>query len=157
MAQITFPLDIPEVTLLETESNEQGDDSITVESTGQATRCRQCGRDISQFHGYDKWTTRRHLSILGRRAVSRQEAIGYEAVVGVLERYMDAEIEWNNLVEWGTMGIDESALRQGRNRDVAVLTGRQAHGQVRLLAVLPDQGSEGVCDCPAQCRAGDPR
>jgi transposase len=76
--------------------------------------------------------------------VSRKEAIGYDAVVGVLERYMDAEIDWDNLVELGTIGIDEIALRKGRNSYVAVLTCRQATGQVTLLAVLPDRKKDTV-------------
>jgi transposase len=196
MADITFPLDIPDVTILETAINEQGDYIITVESTWQSTHCRQCGREISQFHGYDKWITLRHLSILGRRVyiklqpkryrcpycddgptttqqlewynarhgqtiayekhlllqlvnstlsdVSRKEAIGYEAVVGVLERYIDAEIDWDNLSELGTIGVDEIALRKGRNSYVAVITCRQRNDQVMLLAVLLDRKKDTV-------------
>jgi transposase len=196
MADITFPLDIPDVTILETEINEQGDYIITVESTWQSTHCRKCGREISKFHGYDKWITLRHLSILGRRVyiklqpkryrcpycedgptttqqvewynarsgqtiayekhllrqlvnstladVSRKEAMGYAAVVGVLERYIDAEIEWDTLRELGTIGIDEIALHKGRNSYVAVITCQQRTGQVALLAVLPDRKKDTV-------------
>jgi len=196
MADITFPLDIPDVTILETEINEQGDNIITVESTGQSTHCRKCGREISKFHGYDKWITLRHLSILGRRVyiklqpkryrcpycedgptttqplawynarsgqtvayekhlllqlvnstladVSRKEAMGYAAVVGVLERYIDAEIEWDTLRELGTIGIDEIALHKGRNSYVAVITCQQRQGQVIVLAILPDRKKDTV-------------
>ena len=196
MADITFPLDIPDVTILETEINKQGDYIITVESTWQSTRCRQCGREISQFHGYDKWITLRHLSILGRRVyiklqpkryrcpycddgptttqqlewynarsgqtmayekhlllqlvnstvsdVSRKEAIGYDAVVGVLNRYIDAEMDWDSLRELGTIGVDEIALHKGRTSYVAIITSQQDSGQVILLAVLPDRKKETV-------------
>ena len=191
MADITFPLDIPDVTILETEINQHGDYIITVESIWQSTQCRKCKREISQFHGYDQEITVRHLSILGRRVyiklqpkryrcpycdgkptttqqldwynarsgqtiayekhlllqlvnstvrdVSRKEGIGYDAVVGVLNRYIDAEIDWDNLDELGTIGIDEIALHKGRNSYVAVITSQQTNGQVTLLAVLPDR------------------
>ncbi|MFC1960765.1 helix-turn-helix domain-containing protein, partial [Chloroflexota bacterium] len=153
MADIKFPLDIPNVTILKMESNKQGDYIITVESTQKSTRCRKCGQEISQFQGYGKWIKLRHLSILGRRVyiklqpkryrcpycenrlttteklewysprsgqtkayekhvllalvnstiadVSQKEEIGYDAVSGLLERYIEAEIEWDSLDELG--------------------------------------------------------
>jgi transposase len=66
-AQITIPLDIPEVQVLKTELTPRGDWTITVESTREGTRCRKCGREIKDFHGVDEGITLRHLPILGRR------------------------------------------------------------------------------------------
>lgn len=65
-AQITIPLDIPDVRVLHTELTAPGAFLITVESTLASTRCHQCGREIRKFHGYDAWVTVRHLAILGR-------------------------------------------------------------------------------------------
>lgn len=64
--QITIPLDIPEVQVLNVEQNERGEDTITIESTIEGTRCRQCGREITDQHGIDEAITLRHLPILGR-------------------------------------------------------------------------------------------
>lgn len=63
--QISFPLDLPDVTVLKTEMNKRGDYIITVESSKQQIECRECGREIEQFHGYGRWITLRHLPILG--------------------------------------------------------------------------------------------
>jgi transposase len=65
-AQITIPLDIPDVKVLQTQITEQGEFIITVESTLSSARCHHCGREIRKFHGYDEWVTVRHLPILGR-------------------------------------------------------------------------------------------
>jgi transposase len=65
-AQITITLDIPEVRVLEIEQNIPGECTITVESTLEGTRCRQCGREITDLHGVDEAITLRHLPILGR-------------------------------------------------------------------------------------------
>jgi transposase len=65
-AQITIALDIPEVRVLEIEQNNRGECTITVESTIEGTRCRQCGREIRDAHGVDDALTLRHLPILGR-------------------------------------------------------------------------------------------
>jgi transposase len=63
--QISFPLDIPDVHVLKTETNKRGDYVITVESTIKYTFCRKCGRKIEQVHGHGRWITLRHLPILG--------------------------------------------------------------------------------------------
>lgn len=65
-AQITIPLDIPEVRVINVEQNEQGECTITVESTIEGTRCRVCGRELKELHGVDEAITLRHLPILGR-------------------------------------------------------------------------------------------
>jgi len=65
-AQSTISLDIPNVRVLNIEQNERGDCTITVESTLGGTKCRQCGRQITEFHGVDEALTLRHLPILGR-------------------------------------------------------------------------------------------
>ena len=65
-ARITIPLDIPDVQVLNVEQNERGECTITVESTLEGTRCRQCGREITDPHGVDEAITLRHLPILGR-------------------------------------------------------------------------------------------
>jgi transposase len=64
--QITIPLDMPEVQVLNVEQSERGEYTITVESTLEGTRCRQCGREITDLHGVDEAITLRHLPILGR-------------------------------------------------------------------------------------------
>ncbi len=70
-AQITIALDIPDVRVLQIETNTRGDCTITVESTLEGTKCRKCGRMITELHGVDEWLTLRHLPILGRRVYLR--------------------------------------------------------------------------------------
>jgi transposase len=70
-AQITIPLDIPDVRVLQVEITPRGDYTITVESTVEGTKCRKCGREIRDLHGVDEWLTLRHLPILGRRVSLR--------------------------------------------------------------------------------------
>lgn len=65
-AEITIPLDLPEVHVLQTEINDNGEIVVTVESSIEGTKCRQCGREIKRRHGLDDPVTLRHLPILGR-------------------------------------------------------------------------------------------
>jgi transposase len=64
---IQFPLDLPDVKVLKTEMTKAGDLIITVESTREGATCRRCGREIGNFHGYDKSLRLRHLPILDQR------------------------------------------------------------------------------------------
>jgi transposase len=107
MADITFPLDIPNVTILETEINEQGDYIITVESTWQSTHCRKCGREISKFHGYDKWITLRHLSILGRRVYINLQPKRYRCPYCEDGPTTTQQVEWYNARSGQTIAYEK--------------------------------------------------
>ena len=67
-----IPLDIPEVTIEQVETDSHGDFVITVKSTVEGTRCHQCGKKITKVYGYDREITLRHLSILGRKTYIRR-------------------------------------------------------------------------------------
>ena len=62
-SNLSIPLDIPDVRVLDIKMNKKGDYIITVESTLESTACHQCGREISQFHSCDRPITLRHLPI----------------------------------------------------------------------------------------------
>ena len=63
--QIQIPLDLPNVQIENTQQTDKGL-VITVVSTCTSAACRQCGRIIDKFHGYDKAITLRHLPIFDR-------------------------------------------------------------------------------------------
>lgn len=71
--------------------------------------------------------------------VSLKENIGYDAVVGALDRQLDVQVNWGEISDLHTVGIDEIALKKGRKEYAAIVTVKQANGKVRVLAVLPDR------------------
>ena len=71
--------------------------------------------------------------------VSMREAVGYDAVLGALDRQVEVKVNWSEIDELGTIGIDEIAMTKGRKNYAAVVTSRQKNGQTRVLAVLPDR------------------
>ena len=76
--------------------------------------------------------------------VSLKENIGYDAVLGTLKRRVPVEVDWDSIVELGTVGIDEVAMKKGHKDFVAVLTARQDDGTLVVLAVLDDRKKETV-------------
>jgi len=71
--------------------------------------------------------------------VRLKENVGYDAIVGALNRQIETEINWAEVEDLRTVGIDEIALKKGRKNYAAIVTGRQADGKIRVLAVLPDR------------------
>ena len=71
--------------------------------------------------------------------VSQKEAVGYDAVMGALQRCVTGEVDWEPITELSVIGIDEIALLKGRKDYVAIISSQQADGQVIVLAVLPDR------------------
>lgn len=188
-ADITIPLGIPDVRMLQTGLNERGEIVITIESTKAGTRCRKCGKWITKLHGRDEWVTIRHLPAFGRATylryrpnryqcqgcegqpttseklewhdansphsfaydnhllvelvnstvedVSLKEGISYASMAGVLERRVDASVDWNVITEIEVLGLDEIALKKGHRDYVTLVTGRLGDGEIMILGVLP--------------------
>lgn len=77
-AQVTIPLDIPDIRVLKAEAGEGGELIITVESTRGGTACRKCGTWITKAHGRDAWVTLRHLPVFGRPSYLRYRPKRYQ-------------------------------------------------------------------------------
>ena len=48
-SNLSIPLDIPDVRVIDIKMNKKGDYIITAESTLEGTTCQRCGQEISQF------------------------------------------------------------------------------------------------------------
>jgi transposase len=77
-AQVTLPLDIADVRVLQTSVGEAGEISIMIESTKAGTSCRKCGKWITKVHGREEWVTIRHLPVFGRPSFLRYRPKRYQ-------------------------------------------------------------------------------
>jgi transposase len=71
--------------------------------------------------------------------VSRKEQVGYDAVVGSLERRVQNSVDWETIDDLGVLGIDEISMRKGHQHYVAIVSTQKADGRVAILAVLGDR------------------
>ena len=71
--------------------------------------------------------------------VRLKENLGYDAIVGALERQVATEVDWSTVEDLTTIGIDEIAMKKGHKSYAAIVTCRQANGKLRVLAALPDR------------------
>ena len=71
--------------------------------------------------------------------VSMKEAVGYDAVLGALKRRVPVEVNWEQITDLGTIGIDEISMRKGHKGYKAIITARDEKGEKTILAVLDDR------------------
>ena len=76
--------------------------------------------------------------------VSHKETVGYKAVGGAIARSIQTKVNWDEFTNLKVIGIDEIALRKGRQNYVAIITAQQENGQIALLGVLADRKKETV-------------
>lgn len=91
---------------------------------------------------YDQWLLQTIGSTISD--VARKEGISYDRGLGSIERLVLATLDWDEIEQLDVLGLDEIALKKGHRDFVALVTARQADGQLRLLGVLRDRKQETV-------------
>lgn len=71
--------------------------------------------------------------------VVEKEDVSYDALLGLLDRWIATTVDWATLPAFSTLGIDEIALTKGHRNFVAVLSARTDAGDLHILAILPDR------------------
>jgi len=75
--------------------------------------------------------------------VSIKEDIGYEAIMGMIDRHICHTIDWHQFTYLDVIGLDEIALKKGHKNFVTIVTGRIEEETV-ILGVLKDRQKETV-------------
>lgn len=71
--------------------------------------------------------------------VVAKEDVSYDALLGILDRWIATSIDWDALAPFTVLGIDEVALTKGHGDFVAVLTAKTATDRLHVLAILPNR------------------
>jgi transposase len=108
--QISIPLDIADVKVLQTEINKQGELIITIESTKSETRCHRCGREIRKMHGHDQWILIRYLPVFGRSSYLRYRPKRYYCEN--CDTTTTQKVEWHEPNSPHSQAYDEHILLQ---------------------------------------------
>lgn len=71
--------------------------------------------------------------------VAAKEDVTADALMGILDRWIATSVDWDALEPFATLGIDEIALLKGHRDFVAVISAQSDHGDLHVVAVLPDR------------------
>ncbi len=70
-----------------------------------------------------------------------KEAIGYQAVLGIIDRQIETEVNWDEVTSLKELGLDEISLKKGHKNFVVIVTAR-VDKKIILLGVLKDRKKE---------------
>jgi len=152
-AQVTIPLDIPDVLVIHTEINAEGELVITVESTKEGCKCRQCGRKIEKFHGHDQWVTVRYLSVFGRLTYLRYRPKQYQCGLCEGRPTTTQRVEWHDPNSPHTVAYDNHVLLQLVNATVEDVSVKE-HLSYDSVAGVLERRIQGKVDWSAYTALG---
>ena len=112
MAQITIPLDIPDVRVVRTEINKHREVIITIESTKNYAICRKCEQMITKSHGQADWVKVRHLPVLGHATYLRYRPKRYQCQACDGKPTTTQQLEWRDTNSSHSKAYDEYLLFQ---------------------------------------------
>lgn len=73
---------------------------------------------------------------------ARKLSVSEETIEGILDRYVDTRVDWDQYAYLGLIGIDEVALKKGHRDYAAIITMPLEGGGVSVLGVLADRKKE---------------
>lgn len=135
-AQVTVPLNIPDVRVLKTEINADDDLVITIESTKSGTRCRKCGQWINKSHGHDDWVTIRHLPVFGRPTYLRFHPKRYQCLACDGHPTTTQTLDWHEYNSVHSTVYDEHILLQLVNSTIEDVSVKEGLSYDLVLGVL---------------------
>lgn len=135
-AQVTVPLDIPNVRVIQAEINKVGELIITIESTKEGTVCRECGREIRKRHGYDEWTIIRHLPVFGRPSYLRYRPRRYQCMECEGQPTTTQRLDWRESNSPHSIVYDDHLLLQLVNATVEDVSIKESVAYDCVLGVL---------------------
>jgi len=135
-AQITIPLSIPDVRVLNTSVSERGEIVITIESTKVGTKCRKCGKLIKKLHGHDEWVLIRHLPALGRPTYLRYRPNRYQCQDCEGQPTTTQELDWHDTNSPQSYAYDNHLLLQLVNSTVKDVSQKEGISYESVAGVL---------------------
>jgi len=75
--------------------------------------------------------------------VSLKNGIGYDAVEGILDKQIKAEVDWKEIQELYLLGVDEISLKKWHKDFVSIITSKKKD-DIQILAVLKDKKKDTV-------------
>ncbi len=135
-AQITIPLDIADVRVLQTSVSERGEIIITIESTKAGTQCRKCGKWITKLHGRDEWVTIRHLPAFGRPTYLRYRPNRYQCQDCEGHPTTTQDREWSDENSPHSFAYDSHILLQLVNSTVEDVSAKERLSYDRVIGTL---------------------
>lgn len=148
-----IPLNLPDVRILSSVQNEEGDFIITVESTLSSTTCTHCGREISDFHAFSDPVRLRHMPIFDNKVWIVIRAKRYRCPDCDGGPTTTQRLSWYDLGHATTKDFDRHCLRTLVNSTVTD-TARKLSTTEAIIEGILDRCISSTVDWDAYDRLG---
>lgn len=135
-AQVTIPLDIPDIQVLKSEINSANELIITVESAKTSTVCSHCGRVARKFQGHDDWVKVRYLPVFGHPTYLRYRPKRYRCEYCDGQPTTTQRLDWHEPNSPNTYAYEEHVLLQLVNSTVEDVAIKEKLHYDRVLGIL---------------------
>lgn len=135
-AQVTIPLEIPEVRVLKSEINKEGELIITIESTKETAVCQRCGRVIRKIHGYEDWVKVRYLPVFGHPTYLRYRPKRYRCDQCDGHPTTSQRLDWHEPNSPNTFRYEQHILLQLVNATVEDVAIKERLSYDSVLGIL---------------------
>ncbi len=135
-ANITIPLDLPEVDVVEVKSNREDDLTVVVRSTREGTHCHVCGQWIDKPWGHDREVTLRHLPVLGKRVFIVLSPPRFQCPTCPGRPTTTQQPPWHERRRRHTMAFEEHVLLALVNATVADVSLKEGIGYDAVLGII---------------------
>jgi transposase len=129
-------LELPNVEVLDVKRSERSDYFIELHSTKKQGVCRQCGRKIHHFKGYDDWIQIRHLPVLGRNVYLRIRPRRYQCFQCENEPTTTEGFSWRATRKPFTKSYQDHVLRSLMNSTIEDVCLKEKLGEKQVESML---------------------
>jgi transposase len=136
MTTIEIPFDLPDVKIVAIDSSAADTIRLTVASTIVGTKCRRCGRWITQYHGTDRPIVLRHLPILGRKTLVQVCPVRYRCGICHRRPTTTQRLPWYTLRGGHTQAYDVYLVQQVINATIEDVSRREEVGYEAVMGAL---------------------
>ena len=143
-AQISIPLDIPQVEVIATKHTRKGEFIITVESRKETTKCGICKEEIPCNYGNGQEVKLRHLPILGQETYIVIRPRRGQCTNCTHNPTTTQELEWYEQRSPHTKAYDQYLMKQLIGSTVADVSLKEKVGYDAVLGALKRQVSAEV-------------
>jgi transposase len=134
--QVTIPFDLPEVKVLKSEINRDGDLIITVESTKDTAICHRCGKVIRKFHGHDDWLLLRYLPVFGHPTYLRYRPRRYRCEYCDKRPTTAQRLDWHEPNSPNTFAYEQHILLQLVNATIEDVAMKEQISAASIVGIL---------------------
>ncbi len=117
--KLNIPLDIPDVSVMGIETDQDSNFIIAVESTKEGTYCQACKQFITNAYGHETIKKLRHTSILGKKTYIRISPLRYACPHCMTKTMTTQRLSWYEPKSPHTVAYENHVLRQLFNSTVA--------------------------------------